>query len=143
MASSVNRVGLVIRTPVASSIVTFNGDCPPPLRLIADGVNSSSLPCSVPKYRLLGSPVLAQSPPLRRTLPITIAFPPVASGRYKLACVPTCGMQYITFPVGGANGYQFAFAIDCSLSISRCNCTSSPLTANTLPLSDRPVSLSL
>ena len=63
--------------------------------------------------------IFAQLLPLFLTHPETRGSLPVSSGKYSLALVPTIGILYITFPVGGAYLNQAASSSFCSLSISR------------------------
>ncbi|MCB2355557.1 hypothetical protein [Clostridium estertheticum] len=43
--------------------------------------------------------------------PVTIGSSQVSLGKYKLALVPTIGIEYITFPVGGAYGNHEALSL--------------------------------
>ena len=95
-------MGLVIVIPTLSSMLMLIGDLLPPFMFSALGVISTSLPCSVPKYLLVVSAVFSQLLPLFLTHPDTNGSLHVSSEKYNFALVPTIGILYIVFPVGGA-----------------------------------------
>jgi len=87
--------------PVSSSNVIF--PVSPPSNPMLCGYRSIPFPCSDRKLFFSGLPVPSQVLPLVRIHPVAI---PCASSPFPIyndVFVPFCGIQYIRFPVAGAN----------------------------------------
>jgi hypothetical protein len=99
--ASRSRLPLLPRSvPLPSSIVSFPAS-PPSIPMLW-GYRLIPLPCSEQKPFFSGLPVPSHEAPFVRMQPDTTPCASFPLPRYSAAFVPTCGMQYIRFPVAGA-----------------------------------------
>src|SRR5699024_5829322 len=90
---------------------------PLPLEIpISLGYKVSSLLCSVANALFDGSFIFSQLSPFVLKQLTTIASLSSTPGKYNDTLVPTCGMQYIIFPVSGRQSYKYSPPLPLSIS---------------------------